>query len=110
MMSSPVWDIETLIGSIREGRVRITDHAVEEAWNDDLSFDEIFFSIFDGRIIEEYLDDRPYPSSLVSGRSFKGKTIHSVWAYNRSNRYSVLITVYRPDSSLWNGDRRRKMK
>jgi len=77
-MSSPVSDIENLIGSIRDGRVMITDHAVEEAWNDDLTFDEIIHSVFDGRIIEEYLDDRPYPSYLVSGRSFKGKTIHSV--------------------------------
>ena len=44
------------------GEELITDHAHEEAQADDLSFDEVYFSVVHGEIIEEYPEDRPYPS------------------------------------------------
>ena len=46
-------DIQKLVAAIVHDHVRITDHADEEAQADDLSFDEIFGSIFRGEIIEE---------------------------------------------------------
>jgi hypothetical protein len=48
--------------AIHAGRVRITDHAYEEANADLLKFDEIYFSAIHGEVIEEYQDDSPYPS------------------------------------------------
>jgi len=36
-------DIQDIIDAIRYNRIRITDHADEEAQADHLSFDEIFF-------------------------------------------------------------------
>ena len=44
--------IENVIDAIREDRVRITDHADEEAVADNLTFDEIYFSVLHGEIIE----------------------------------------------------------
>ena len=38
-------DIRDIIEAIRHDRIRITDHADEEARGDRLSFDEIFFSV-----------------------------------------------------------------
>jgi len=100
--------LEEIIEAIRAGRVRITDHAYEEAQEDNLSFDEIFFSLFQGEIIEEYPEDRPYPSCLIYGNTFLGEPVHSVWAYNRANRWAVLITVYRPDPQRWIDWRKRR--
>jgi len=57
--------IEDIIDAIRNNRVRITDHADVEAEADGLSFDEIFLSVFQGEIIEDYPDDKPYPACLV---------------------------------------------
>lgn len=70
-------NIQDLIEAIRRHRIRITDHADEEAQADRLSFEEIFFSVFQGEIIEEYPDDTPYPSCLVYGESFKGESIRN---------------------------------
>ena len=53
--------IEDIIDAIRHNRIRITDHADEEAQADRLSFDEIFFSVLQGEIIEDYSDDNPIP-------------------------------------------------
>jgi len=48
-----VVSIENLIRSIGEGKILITDHADEEAEADMLSFDEVYFSVVHGEIIEE---------------------------------------------------------
>jgi hypothetical protein len=93
--------IDDIVGAIRENRIRITDHADEEAQTDSLSYNEIFFSVFQEEIIEDYPDDKPYPSCLVYGDTFTGDPVHSVWAYNENNQWTVLITVYRPDPNRW---------
>ena len=101
-------DMQGFVEAIRDGRVRITDHADEEAKDDDLTFEEIRFSVLHGEMIEEYPDDRPYPSCLVYGRTPRGQPVHSVWAYNEGNGWAVVITVYRPDPDRWIDWRRRK--
>ena len=94
-------NIEHIIEAIRTGKVRITDHADEEAADDDLTFDEIYYSVMQGEVIEDYPTDRPFPSCLIMGKNFSGQAIHSVWAYNSKNQWAVLITVYRPDPDRW---------
>jgi hypothetical protein len=103
-------DLELIIDDIRHNRIRITDHADEEAQTDRLSFDEIFISVFQGEVIEDYPDDKPYPSCLVYGETFRREPVHSVWAYNQENRWAVLITVYRPDPKRWIDWRIRRAK
>jgi len=51
-------EITDVQNAIRSGQIRITDHADEEAQNDMLSYDEIFFSVLTGEIIEDYHDDK----------------------------------------------------
>ena len=82
-------------------RVRVTDHADEEAAADRLTLDEVLKSVRDGEIIEHYPDDKPYPSCLISGNAATNEPVHSVWGYNEANGWAVLITVYRPDPNLW---------
>ncbi len=101
-------DIESIIGAISRGMIRISDHADEEAEADGLTFDEIFFSVLHGEIIEIYPVDKPYPSCLIFGRTFGGSPVHTVWAYNEDNQWAVLITVYRPDPTRWINWRERK--
>ncbi len=96
-------DIENIIDAIRSGYVRITDHADEEAFDDSLTYDEIYSSVIQGEVIEDYPNDKPYPSCLIMGKNFSGDPIHSVWAYNPENLWAVLITVYRPNPGRWIG-------
>ena len=100
--------IDEIREALNRNRVRITDHADEEARNDGLTFDEIARSTLAGEVIENYPDDHPYPSCLVLGRDLSGDPIHSVWAYNETTEWAVLITVYRPDPKRWTDWRKRK--
>ena len=102
-------NLNNIIETIRNNRIRITDHADEEAENDQLTFDEIYFSVFNGEIIENYPDDKPYPSCLIYGQNFSGDPIHSVWAFNEKSQWAVLITVYRPDITRWINWRERRV-
>ena len=101
-------NITDILEAIQANRVRITDHADEEAEEDHLTFDEIYFAAFHGEIIEDYPNSRPYPSCLIFGETFSGDPVHSVWAYNEYNRWAVLITVYRPDPNMWINWRERR--
>lgn len=100
--------IADIIEAIEFHRVRVTDHADEEAAAERLTLDEIGFSVHHGEIIEDYPSDKPYPSCLIFGTTPSGVAIHSVWAYNIENGWAVLITVYRPDRERWTDWRRRK--
>ena len=103
-------DIRKIVDAMRRGRVRITDHADEEAQADGLSLDQVFDGVLRGEVIEDYPSDRPYPSCLVYGETSKSEPVHSVWAYNEKSRWAVLITVYRPDPRRWIDWRTRKPK
>ncbi|MCK4330539.1 DUF4258 domain-containing protein [candidate division WOR-3 bacterium] len=101
-------EIKDISEAIRNNKIRITDHADEESQVDGLSYDEIFFSVLHGEIIEEYPTDRPYPSCLIYGQTFRREPVHSVWAYNEQNQWAVLITVYRPEPGKWVDWRKRR--
>ena len=101
-------NIQSIIQAIEARTFRITDHADEEVQADQLSFVEVFHSVRQGEIIEDYPTDRPYPSCLIYGCNAEGEPIHSVWAYNEQNRWAVLITVYRPDPNRWINWRERR--
>lgn len=103
-------EIENIVSAIQSYRIRITDHADEEAESDELTFDEVYFSVLNGEIIEGYPDDKPYPSCLIYGKTLSGDPVHSVWAYNNENQWAVLITVYRPDPERWISFRERRKK
>ncbi|MCP5053328.1 MAG: DUF4258 domain-containing protein [bacterium] len=103
-------NINLIREAISKNKIRITDHADEEAQNDRLSFTEIYHSAIEGEIIEDYPTDKPYPSCLIYGNNSKGMPVHSVWAYNEENGWAVLITVYKPDPGRWINFKQRKKK
>jgi hypothetical protein len=101
-------DLEWIIEAIRQRRLRITDHADQEAAAGALTLDEIYESVILGEIIEDYPTDAPFPSCLVLGFTQTGTPVHSVWAYNEHGSWAVLITVYRPDPTRWIDWRQRR--
>ena len=63
-----------------------------------------------GEIIEEYWDDRPFPSCLVFGLTEKQKPVHVVIATDADDQRIWVITVYFPSKEEWeDGFKRRKI-
>jgi hypothetical protein len=101
-------DIEDILDAVRAERVRITGHARVEAQADRLSLNEVFFSVHQGEIIEDYPNAEPFPSCLVYGNTSEGDPVHTVWALNNETGWAALITVYRPDPNRWVNWRTRR--
>ena len=92
-------EIGMLITAIEQGVVRITEHALDEATADGIAIPRILNAPAIAEIIEQYPKDKPLPSCLVYGEC--NGPLHTVWAYNETNGWAVLITVYRPDPRRW---------
>ena len=77
-------------------------HAVERMFQRDISEGEVQDIVLLGEIIEEYIDDRPYPSFLSLG--YVGtRAIHVVFAKDDKENY-IIITAYEPDMTKWEND------
>ena len=55
-------ELKLIVDAIQARRIRITDHADEEAAADGVSIEQVLKSIPSGEIIEQYPDDKPYPA------------------------------------------------
>ena len=93
--------LEKVKSAIIKGRINMTDHADEELANDEILDDDLFHSVLYGEVLEDYMDDKPFPSCLVCGNDRKGRYIHSVWAYSDEHEIAIAITGYIPDPDRW---------
>ncbi len=85
-------------------------HAIERMFERDISDEVVEKVIKDGKIIEEYLDDKPHPSFLILGyeKNDLKKSIHVVFA--KDGKDIVVITAYRPDESKWTNKYQTRIK
>ena len=84
-------------------------HALQRMFERRISVDDVYAVIARGEVIEDYPDDRPYPSRLVLGW-IGARPLHTVVADNLSENELIVITVYEPDSEVWEADfKRRKL-
>lgn len=72
-----------------------------------ISISEVKYIVEVGAVIAEYPDDQPFPSFLLLGFLLEGP-IHVVLAKDAQTGLCRVITVYRPDPTLWNEDFRTK--
>jgi hypothetical protein len=60
-----------------------------------------------GTIIEDYPDDVPYPSCLISG-TVNNRPLHVVMAYNNVDSEAIVITAYEPALDTWSENYTRR--
>lgn len=78
-------------------------HAAQRMIERDISVGEVRDALRDAEVVEDYLDDQPYPSRLMLGW-VNNRPLHLVVAYNREDRMVIIVTVYEPDPSQWEPD------
>ena len=88
-------------------RIVFRVHAIQRMFQRGITDSDVKHVLATGDIIEEYPDDKPYPSRLVDGQAH-GRALHVVVAYNVANQELIVITAYSPDPSKWESDFRRR--
>jgi len=84
-------------------------HALQRMFQRSIDPRTVRSVIEQGETIEDYAEDKPFPSCLVLA-VVAGRAIHAVFAVDESTSTAHVITVYVPDPSLWESDFRRRRK
>lgn len=83
-------------------------HAIQRMFQWQIDIEDVRHVLATGEVIEDYPDNRPYPSRLVLGW-LASRPIHIVAAEITDSRDTIIITVYEPDPAHWeSGFRRRR--
>jgi len=75
-------DFTLIKNSIKADNYEMSLHSLERAIERDIWKEDIENAIIQGEIIEEYHNDKPYPSCLIYGKDMKGKPLHVVCAFS----------------------------
>lgn len=99
----------TLIKKIRKfagsNAIEFTLHAREKMYVREILSTDVKKTLLEGEIIEEYFDDKPYPSVLLCAK-LDEKYLHVVCAVAKEQLF--IITTYYPDENIWLNPRKRK--
>jgi len=98
-MGINVFDIRHLCQS---GLLRWTDHAVKRLIKRAISRADVKQTLLNGKVIEQYPDDYPFPSCLVSGVAQDGRYLHVVCGIDAKELW--IISSYHPDPEKWTDD------
>ena len=80
-------------------------HAVQRMAERGIREEDVARVISEGKEIETYPDDKPYPSRLLLGW-IERRPIHVVTA--AAEHEIIVITVYEPDPDLWESSFERR--
>ena len=100
-------DIERIKELSTASRIRWSTHVAQRMMERSISRSDVISAIRTGEIIEDYPEDFPLPSCLISG-IVNRKPIHVVVAQDEEE--IVIISVYRPDLNKFEPDFRTRRK
>lgn len=85
-----------------EENVELTAHTLMRLRERKIKISEIYAGIETGEIIEQYPNDKYFPSCLILCFRVNGKPLHFVCSIGNNKVY--IITVYDPDLMYWESD------
>ena len=75
----------------------------------DISESEVAQTLESFELVEDYPDDKPFPSQLVLGYS-GARPLHVVCADDDVASITYIITIYEPDATEWEADLKTRKK
>lgn len=107
-MSEELLKIDIIRKYVENKKVDWTKHCLNRLNQRNISIEGVKNAIRNGRIIEYYNNDYPYPSCLILGISINNKLLHIVCGI--SHNLVHMITAYYPDSNKWEEDMKTRRK
>ena len=100
-------NIENIRQYYKLDQVYTTEHAAERYRQRGIKAKDVRYAVDNGRIIEQYPDDFPYPSCLILGKDINNNPLHV--CVSDEGTSSKIITAYYPNQEKWcEGFSRRK--
>ena len=92
--------IDNLRMKFSRDEFEFSKHAVDQTILREISVQEIREAARESEIIEDYPDDKYFPSCLLLGFTNINRPLHIHCSYPARDRVKI-ITVYEPDPALW---------
>lgn len=105
----PDYPLKFIQCCVRQRKILWTYHINMRLQNRGISRRTILESIDTYEVIEEYPDDKYFPSYLVFGR-YQGDVVHIVFAADVEDDNVRLITAYHPNPLEWGDDLKTRRK
>jgi len=95
-------DIKTIQDLYAAREVVLTAHFMSKIRIRKIKLADVRHIITTGEIIEQYEDDYPHPSALITGRTEQSVSLHVVTGIGNGKLW--LITAYYPTLDRWQDD------
>jgi len=100
--------IADIQGKAAQGLFELSKHAVDQSIIRRISIQEVREAIANGKVIEDYPDDKYGPSCLISGFTTARRPLHIQCSYP-SRPLIKIVTLYEPDPEHWIDFERRRV-
>ena len=97
------FNIEHMRHAVRGVRIEWQRHVLERMIERHIRRSDVVTVLLSGELIEDYQDDRPFPSALFLGRT-GCRPIHVVAALDMGSGRVFVITAYEPDLEHFESD------
>ena|SRR3990172_9432549 len=98
---------DALRNAVATGAIEWQRHSLERMMERRISRDGVKQVLLNGEIIEDYADDKPFPSALFLGWQ-EGKPLHVVAAFDERSGTCFIVTAYNPDKEHFGTDFRTR--
>jgi len=99
--------IDEIQAKVETDQFEFSKHAVDQSIIRRISVREVREAIANGKVIEDYPEDKHGPSCLIFGRAATGRPIH-VQCSHPSRPLIKVVTLYEPDPARWIDFKKRK--
>jgi hypothetical protein len=100
-------DLAHLRALLRAGRFEWSKHALQRLAKRSISQEDVLQVLGSGERIEDYPQDKPYPSALFLGWVGE-RPIHVVAAVDAEHEWAYIITTYEPGGEHFGPDHRTR--
>lgn len=107
-MRNNLLNIKTIRQYVFMRKIYWTEHCLSRLDKRNISISNVKYAIKNGKIIEYYYDDYPYPSCLIYGYDCNKNVLHIVCGMSEKCIY--MITAYYPDLNMWEEDMKIRRK
>ena len=92
--------IDQLRSKIAKNQFEFTRHALDQSILRGITVQELREAVEEGKVIEDYPEDKYGPSCLVFGMTKSARPIH-IQCSHPSREIVKIITLYQPDHEQW---------
>ena len=84
-------------------KILFSNHAVVQMFNRNISIEDVKYVLNNGIIVNQYPDDRPYPSKLLFAKC-NNRSLHVLSSENEATAETIIITAYIASDDNWEND------